>query len=669
MSQVKKSLPLKLGAGLIGGATLIVCVGALTLPARADVESQCEDTNTITACVPDEALRNKLVSALEQARNDAPGTAAVTSGSLVKDVKDYPADLTGSNAPAPGSVSNLAGLRAFSRITKLDLTGSHVRDLSELAGLNDLEYLNISQVPTVYGLSQLGQKNRLKVLRFDSNGTQRIDDVSTLRYFPNLTDLSLENQKITDVSAIGSLSKLTTLDLQNNKIEDVNPLQKLSSLSLLNLNNNNIKDITPLTYVLSLSANGGGLSANGQIVTVTPDHEFDKKADWVLDGVKVGTGYAQLGNQSEGGEIASDNTKVTWKAPANYQKVSYEFNTPVSTQNMIKLGNFSGTVTQYASIVHRLSGNDRYDTMGEIVDEAYPALGTSQTVIVASGDNFPDALASSGLSGLTDAPIVLTNSYKLSSRADGEISRLQPAKVIVVGGESAVSDGVVSQIEKRVARKADVVRISGSTRRDTANEIFAQAKKLTGHDWTSNTAIVATGENFTDALSISAYAKAAQLPVFLSGKTGLDASTIKEIKGYGFSNVVIAGGSAAVPENVISQLKSAGIQESHVTRLGGATRYQTSLEIAKYVYDRNLKPTTPVFATGENFPDALAGGVLASVKANPLILVSPDSSVNHEALNWIKSKVGSVNTAYVLGGLNAVSVNVSDDISSELSRN
>ena len=680
LSQAKKSLPLKLGAGLIGGATLIVCVGALTLPAQA--ASKCEDNNKISQCVTDSALQTALVKALDNAK--PAGHDTITAESLIKDTKEYKADLTGAAKPTE-AVKDLTGLGTFNRITKLDLSVSQaaadsaVRDLSELSNLNDLEYLDISNLPTVYGLSQLKSKDRLKVLKFNSNGTQRLDDVSDVRNFRNLTDLSLENQNITDTTAIGSLTKLTNLDLKNNKISNVNPLTNLSSLSVLNLNDNEIRDVTPLTGMISLAdayeANESqGLTATEQKITITPSHVFDKKADWVVDGVKMGAAYARIQSAnpaSPKSEIAQDFSKVTWAAPASYSVVSYNFEDTVSTTNFRKIGHYAGTVKQNRALVQRLSGNDRYDTMGEIVDESYPAGTDPSTVVVASGDNFPDALAASGLSGLVDGPIVLTNSYRLSARADGELSRLNPAKVIIVGGESAVSDAVKSQIENKVARNAKVVRVAGDTRRDTANEIFTNAKKLSGMDWSSKTAIIATGENFTDALSISAFARLHNAPVFLSGKSGLDASTVRDIKGYGFKSVIIAGGPSAVPGNVIGQLKTAGIKESNVTRLGGATRYQTSLEIAKYatgVTDDPMVTVTPVFATGENFPDALAGGVLAETKHNPLILVSPDTSVNHEALNWINSRnPDGAESAYVLGGENAVSTAVSDDISSTLS--
>lgn len=662
MSKVKTSLPLKLGAGLICGATLIACVGALTVPARAATESKCGDNNTLKECVIDDDLRDAVAGGL----NNLDDTSGSRDGDLIKNIKDK------SISVALDNKSNvvLAGLKTFTNIKSLALTRDGLRDLSELKELNELETLDLSGNPIVYGLTQLGQKDKLKTLTVDGNGSQFIDGLSAVGSFKNLTTLSLQNQKLTDLSALSGLKKLTSLDLTNNKISDVTPLGNLTALTKLTLDDNNIKDITPLLGTVSLNNAGvAGLSVKEQKITVKPDHEFDKKADWVLDGVKVGDSYAPIDATSPGG-VHTDDTKVTWAAPAEYDSVSYHFRSAVYAANGTKLGAdgaFTGTVQQNRSVIQRLSGNDRYDTMGEIVEEAYPHASNDSTVIVASGDNFPDALASSGLSGLANAPVILTNSYRLSARADGQISRLNPTKVIVIGGESAVSDSVVNQIEKRVARDAKIVRISGDTRRDTANEIFAQAKKQVNANWADDTAIIATGENFTDALSISAYAQKNKYPVFLSGKSGLDASTVKDIKGYGFTNIVIAGGSAAVPNSVIAQLKSAGVSESNIVRLGGATRYQTSLEIAQYASSHgSLQPNTPVFATGENFPDALAGGVLAGVKNSPLLLVSPDTAVNHDALNWINSTHMFDNTAYVLGGTDAVSETVSADIASVL---
>lgn len=689
MSQVKKSLPLKLGASLIGGATLLVCVGALTLPARA-VES-CDGDSTISDCVTDPNLAAAIAAGLSD-----PDHTVHANSAKVSDYKDTD-DLVVS-APSKG-IQDLSGLKTFSRIKTLDLSGNPIDndDLQELAGLNDLRSLDLSNTHVNGNLSQLRptDKKNLESLHLNSDGHFRLSDISAIGSFTRLTDLQLKDQKISDVTALKGLSSLNKLDLSDNKIVDVLPLASLTNLTDLNITNNRVRDILPLTGLLKLNPSTG-LHATGQTITITPRHEYNKDVDWVLDGIRVnshGEVYADIANDSQmvnndaglsttlrnSGKIktASNNSKVTWVAPAKYRNVEYTFSGLVTTNSNVQIGTFGGTVTQYASVVNRLSGNVRYDTMGAIVEEAYPDPEDVDTVIVASGENFPDALASSGLAGKLNAPVVLTDSNRLSARADGQLSRLKPKRVIVVGGPSAVSDSVVDQISNRVMapNEADVIRISGATRRDTANEVFAQASKLhakgeTDKDWTADTAVIATGENFVDALSISSLAKDEQYPVFLSGVNGLDANTVKAIRNHGFTNVIIAGGSQAVPQRVVSQLKDAGVDGSNIIRLGGATRYQTSLQIAQYQYrSHGATLENPVFATGENFPDALAGGVLAANKNTPIVLVSPDTSVNTDALNWIKSTHEfnpDSSYAFVLGGVDAVSEEVSEQISSIL---
>lgn len=683
LSQVKKSLPLKLGASLIGGATLLVCAGALTLPARA-ADSNCTDENTIEECVPDDNLAKAIAVGINGGEEEGADVKTKIRDAKVKD--NVTVNAQGLN------ISDLRGLGTFERIVHLDLSNNKIHDVSELSNLPDLVYLDLSNNYINSDLSELGAKSKLETLIINSDGNYRLSGISAIGSFTRLTNLELVDQKISDVTPLKGLNLLKSLKLTKNKIVDVSPLESLNSLEHLYLDNNQIKDILPVTGLPNLASDG--LSAKNQTITVTPRHDYNKDADWVLDGIKVnyyGTRYAEIQNptvnpswQNSNAKVrkASDNSKISWLAPAKYRSVGYSFNGSVSTNNDQVVGQFSGTVTQYASVVKRLSGNVRYDTMGAIVEEAYPNNGSANTVIVASGDNFPDALAASGLSGKLDAPVVLTDSYQLSARADGQLARLRPNRVIVVGGPSAVSDGVVDQISERVTAptEADVVRIAGATRRDTANEIFAQAKKQHAKgqpdkDWNSDTAIIATGDNFVDALSISSLARQRSYPVFLSGQDGLDASTVKTIKNQGFTNVIIAGGFRAVPQSVVSQLKSAGVAGQNVHRIGGATRYQTSLQIAQYqrqFASASLK--SPVFATGENFPDALVGGVLAGKKSNPILLVSPDTSVNTDALNWVKSasKNGysgfdpNNDFAYVLGGLDAVSAEVSDQISSVL---
>ena len=107
LSQVKKSLPLKLGASLIGGATLLVCVGALTLPARA-AESNCGVDNTFAECFADPKLA--------QAVADGEQEVAPTTGNVGLPIGPY-VNKDGVTVNAAGrGIEDLKGLEAFSQI-------------------------------------------------------------------------------------------------------------------------------------------------------------------------------------------------------------------------------------------------------------------------------------------------------------------------------------------------------------------------------------------------------------------------------------------------------------------------------------------------------------------------------------------------------------------------
>ncbi|MDR1087898.1 MAG: cell wall-binding repeat-containing protein, partial [Coriobacteriales bacterium] len=99
----------------------------------------------------------------------------------------------------------------------------------------------------------------------------------------------------------------------------------------------------------------------------------------------------------------------------------------------------------------RLDGNKgdnggRYDTMQAIVNEGWKDTG-SPYVIVASGGNFPDALAASSLAGIYDAPVVLTATDTLTPQAEETIRSLKASRAYVIGGPAAVSDATLTLLE------------------------------------------------------------------------------------------------------------------------------------------------------------------------------------------------------------------------------
>lgn len=164
--------------------------------------------------------------------------------------------------------------------------------------------------------------------------------------------------------------------------------------------------------------------------------------------------------------------------------------------------------------------------------------------------------------------------------------------------------------------------------------------------------IVATGGNYADALSISPYAYASGSPVLLcDSKSGLSANAVSAIKKGGYTKAVIVGGTAAVPQKVESQLRSAGA--GNITRLAGSTRYETSAKIADFELPSSLGFTMDglLLATGRNFPDAFAAGPLAGRGPSPLLLVDPGASY---ACSYLSSHRNEISRVTVVGGNAAI---------------
>lgn len=294
-----------------------------------------------------------------------------------------------------------------------------------------------------------------------------------------------------------------------------------------------------------------------------------------------------------------------------------------------------------ATSITRISGSTRYETMAMVSQTALPSAA-SGAAVVASGNSFPDALAASSLAGYLNAPILLTDPKTPSSATVSELDRLDVNTIYIIGGTNAVSNNAEKVIQAS-RPSATITRLAGSTRFDTAYQIDSELTKL---GVKSETAIISTGANFADALSVSPYSYMQSAPFFLSSQSGLDEESLAALKD--FQSAIIVGGTNAVPSSVEQQLRSIGVATS---RIQGATRYETSLEISKFTLNNlSINPSSVVYATGANFPDALSGSALAGINKTVLLLAQNESSPTVGA----SSILPDVESVYVLGGQNAI---------------
>ena len=258
--------------------------------------------------------------------------------------------------------------------------------------------------------------------------------------------------------------------------------------------------------------------------------------------------------------------------------------------------------------IDRLSGKNRYETGFAIANKLKEIMGVEKfpAVIVAYGQNFPDALTGSYLAAVKNAPILLTeNSMDANVLSYIQQNVVSGGRVYILGGTAAVSQAFENGAG---SLGFHVQRLKGADRYETNLAILTEAGVNT-----TDEVLIATGKNYADSLSASATG----LPMLLVDKNLTDnqkaflASTSKTF--------VILGGTSAVSAEVEAELDAIG----DVTRVKGASRYGTSVEIAKRYFNA---PSAAILAYAWNYPDGLCGGALAYAVGAPLILTSNESS-------------------------------------------
>ncbi|MCI1723162.1 MAG: cell wall-binding repeat-containing protein [Lachnospiraceae bacterium] len=286
----------------------------------------------------------------------------------------------------------------------------------------------------------------------------------------------------------------------------------------------------------------------------------------------------------------------------------------------------------------RLWGATRYETMLKGVMEAFP-LG-SKSVVLASGENWPDALAASSLAGVMKCPVIFTEQKKLSSQAYMLLKKLGTEQVTIVGGTAAISDEVKKDLIAAGITEGNIERLWGDDRMQTAERIAERVMK----DSTSDTCFIASGNNFPDALSASAYAYIHKIPILLTGSDGMLTDTTKAMA-LKFKNAVIIGGAQAVSGKTEDQLK-----EISVERYSGQDRYETSKKFIDHYYDVDIPVV--VLASGENFPDALVGAPIAGMNGGAVLLAN---GLTEELNDSQKTVIQRTDYVWLMGGEAAMS--------------
>ncbi|WP_270180133.1 cell wall-binding repeat-containing protein [Alkalihalobacillus sp. CinArs1] len=299
---------------------------------------------------------------------------------------------------------------------------------------------------------------------------------------------------------------------------------------------------------------------------------------------------------------------------------------------------------------NRLYGENAVETAIAVSQNGWSELSEKEVVldganlkgkfaILASGLTFPDSLAASPLSTYLDAPILLQQKKSLSAANKEELYRLGVTHVVIVGGSGAVSNEIEDQLVESGMR---TIRLSGKDRYETSVAINEAIP------FETDEAMIASGENFPDALSIAPYAGKMQTPVLFVQKNKVPAEVVSYLKNNRITESYTIGGEGVITSHTTDSL---GVP---TTRISGKDRYETNYQVIKRFNSSYLEHI--YIATGTNFPDALVGGALSSKKDSPIMLTHPDKLLPEvsQELTYLRNR--GANSYNILGGYGAISV-------------
>ncbi|MEJ7803181.1 MAG: cell wall-binding repeat-containing protein, partial [Candidatus Limnocylindria bacterium] len=194
--------------------------------------------------------------------------------------------------------------------------------------------------------------------------------------------------------------------------------------------------------------------------------------------------------------------------------------------------------------VVRLWGINRYETAAAVSE----GFGTGvSTAFIANGLNFPDALAGVPASAVLGGPLLLATATQIPPATAIALNDLEPQRIVILGGTSVISTAVANQL----ASFAPISRMSGSDRWATAADIANRAFPA------SETAYIANGLGFPDALAGGPAAGAYGGPLLLTTSTSLPPATTQQLQRLGPARVFVLGGTSVVSTPVIDQIRAA----------------------------------------------------------------------------------------------------------------
>ncbi|AGY75313.1 cell wall-binding repeat-containing protein [Clostridium autoethanogenum] len=272
----------------------------------------------------------------------------------------------------------------------------------------------------------------------------------------------------------------------------------------------------------------------------------------------------------------------------------------------------SDSVQTSSNAVTSIKGSNYVDTSIKISQKGWT---TSDYAIIASSQDFPDALGGTSLGISMNCPIFFASKDNIDDSVLTELKRLNAKNIYILGGLSSIGSSVEETLR---GQGYSISRLAGNDRFSTA---VAIGQKIVDKGKT-DTVFISNAYGFADALSAATFAGQKNAPILLTNKDSLPEATIQAIKKWHVNKFYLIGGPGVISENVLDQLTNfLDGPDPFVETLPGNSRYETSQAIIKK-FDSSLDKFTVV--TGKDYHDALVAAPYASKLNQPILLMDDD---------------------------------------------
>lgn len=338
-----------------------------------------------------------------------------------------------------------------------------------------------------------------------------------------------------------------------------------------------------------------------------------------------------------------------------------------------------------ASSENRVSGSDQYSIAVEVARLAGGgSLEPLTDLIVTSGETYPDALSAAGLASYLDSctrttgqncgqtailltrPDALPNATAMAIREAG----ISPSRITVIGGPSSVSELTHAAIARAAGWNGSganpIRRIGGDNRYDTSAAVVdhvlavSTAPNGTPIPETFRTVVIATGEDFADAVNAGSYAYRLGHLLMLTPRDSVPTSVLAAVSALEARCIVVVGGTDAVSSKAVETIEASlasGESPCETQRILGSDRYETAARVATRVHQsaNSSSRTRVMLASGNRFADSLTTSVLGR---RQVLLLTTSSQLAPPAKKWIDTNRNTIEAVQVIGSDSAVAPGV-----------